>query len=148
MLAAFYSTIRSYLVKNTKINLNEKKYYGLIPLEAIFIGFLTGLVGARGGFLIIPSLMLLNKLTIKEAIGTSLLLISINSFTGFISDPHLNDLNYTNIMYFAFLAIGGVFIGSKLNHLLNPEKLKLGFGFFILTMGICILCKELLLNVN
>jgi uncharacterized membrane protein YfcA len=106
------------------------------------------LVGAGGGFLIIPSLMLFNKLPIKKAIGTSLVLIAINSTIGFFSTPNTNALNYIHILAFVILSIFGVFIGSKINNILKPEKLKLSFGFFILTMGLCILCKELLLKVN
>jgi uncharacterized membrane protein YfcA len=148
MLAAFYSIISSYLLRNKNRKIGIKKYYGLIPIEAILIGFITGLVGAGGGFLIIPSLMLFNKLPIKKAIGTSLVLIAINSTIGFFSTPNTNALNYIHILAFVILSIFGVFIGSKINNILKPEKLKLSFGFFILTMGLCILCKELLLKVN
>jgi uncharacterized membrane protein YfcA len=148
MLAAFYSIISNYLFKNKIRKVGIKKYYGLIPFEGLFIGALTGIVGAGGGFLIIPSLMLFNKLPIKKAIGTSLVLISINSTVGFVSDTNHTSINYSYILLFVILATVGVIIGSKLTNFINPEKLKLSFGFFILTMGLCILCKELLLNVN
>ena len=114
----------------------------LIILEGILIGFLTGLVGAGGGFIIIPALVLLTGLTFKAAVGTSLFIIAINSLVGFLGDL----LNYTMDWQFLFvitgLAVAGILVGNKLSHKVSSTQLRKSFGWFVLIMGCWILIQE------
>lgn len=114
----------------------------LLILEGAIIGFLTGLVGAGGGFLIIPALVWLTGLPFKTAVGTSLFIIAINALLGFLGDV----LNYTIDWKFLFsltaLAVVGIFIGNKLQKQIATDKLKKAFGWLILVTGLWILLKE------
>jgi uncharacterized membrane protein YfcA len=118
----------------------------LVVLEGSLIGLLTGLVGAGGGFLIIPALVLLTGLPFKTAVGTSLLIIAINSLLGFIGDV----LNYTIDWFFLLgisaLAVSGIFIGHYISRFISQEKLRQGFGWFVLISGFYILVRETLLR--
>ena len=109
-----------------------------------FLGVLTGLVGAGGGFLIIPALVLLSKLPMKQAVGTSLLIIAAKSLIGFTGDlsNHIN-INWTLLLTVTALAIVGIFIGDRLSKKIDGNKLKKGFGWFVLLMGIYILAQQL-----
>ncbi|SHF94301.1 hypothetical protein SAMN05444483_103323 [Salegentibacter echinorum] len=123
---------------------NEVHYnYPLIILEGIVVGVLTGIVGAGGGFLIIPALVLLAKLPMKKAVATSLLIIAIKSLIGFIGDIQNQDIDWTFLSIFTALSIVGMFIGIYLNRFINGEKLKKGFGWFVLLMGVYIIWSEL-----
>ncbi len=107
------------------------------------IGVVTGLLGAGGGFLIIPSLVLFLKLPMKTAVGTSLLIIAINSLFGFLFSLKQFQYNWTILLCFTVLAIGGIFIGSKLADKIPGAMLKKGFGWFVLIMSVYIVVKEL-----
>lgn len=116
---------------------------GLIILsEGLVVGTLTGLVGAGGGFLIIPALVIVTGLEMKKAIGTSLLIISVKSLIGFLGDVSNSDMDWTLLTVFAALAIGGIFIGAQLSKLIDGKRLKTAFGWFVLIMGAGILLKE------
>ncbi|WP_289644994.1 sulfite exporter TauE/SafE family protein [Maribacter aestuarii] len=144
MLLASISMIRrkviGYYDENAKVVYN----YPLIVLEGSVVGFLTGLVGAGGGFLIIPALVLLAKLPMKKAVATSLLIIAIKSVIGFIGDVENLNIDWPFLVTFTILSIVGIFIGIWLNRFIAGEKLKKYFGWFVLLMGIYILFKELL----
>jgi len=120
--------------------------YPLIVIEGFIIGILTGIVGAGGGFLIIPALVLLAKLPMKKAVATSLLIIAVKSLIGFIGDIETMDLNWNFLILFSFISIIGIFAGVKLNHFIDGKKLKKAFGWFVLIMAIYILLKETVLN--
>lgn len=117
----------------------------LVVLEGIIIGFLTGLVGAGGGFLIIPALVFLTGLPFKTAVGTSLFIIAINSLMGFLGDV----LNYAMDWQFLFsitlLAVIGILIGNRLQKKISALKLRRAFGWLILLMGSWILLREIIL---
>jgi uncharacterized membrane protein YfcA len=115
-------------------------------LLGLLIGCITGLLGAGGGFLIIPTLVLFLKIPMKRAVGTSLLLIAINSLFGFLFSLKQFHFNWTLLLCFTALAIIGIFIGSKLAAKIPGSLLKRGFGWFILIMGIYIILKELWLK--
>jgi uncharacterized membrane protein YfcA len=115
----------------------------LIILEGALIGFLTGLVGAGGGFLIIPALVLLTGLPFKTAVGTSLFIISINSLMGFLGDVLNYKMDWTFLLLITALAIIGILIGNLLQKKISSARLRKMFGWFILVMGIFILSKEL-----
>ncbi len=118
--------------------------YPLILTEGLLVGVLTGLVGAGGGFLIIPALVILAKMPMKLAIGTSLLSIAIKSLLGFAGDLQTNQaIDWKTLLIFTFLSIIGIFFGGLISQKVEGDKLKKGFGFFVLLMGIYIIAKEL-----
>ncbi len=120
--------------------------YPMILMEGAVVGLLTGLVGAGGGFLIIPALVLFSKLPMKQAVGTSLLIIAAKSLIGFTGDLSHYEMDWTLLGTVTALAIAGIFIGNRLSRNVDGDKLKKAFGWFVLVMGIYILIKELFLN--
>jgi uncharacterized membrane protein YfcA len=122
--------------------------YPLIFVEGIVVGLLTSLVGAGGGFLIIPAMVLLSKLPMKQAVGTSLLIIAANSLIGFIGDATNYRMDWRFLGLITGMAIIGIFIGNWLSTRVSGEKLKKSFGWFVLAMGAYILVKELFFTGN
>ena len=117
----------------------------MLVIFGVLIGFISGLVGAGGGFMIIPSLSIFMKVPIKNAIATSIVIIAINSLSGFTAvlfTPNLK-LNWVILLGFTLIAAAGLIIGLKLNHRIHSEKLKKGFGLFVLLIGITILVMEI-----
>ena len=117
--------------------------YPMIIAEGTIVGLLTGLVGAGGGFLIIPALVILSKLPMKQAVGTSLLIIAAKSLIGFTGDLGKTTMDWPLLLMISGLAIVGIFIGSFLAKRIDADRLKKGFGWFVLVMGIYIIVKEL-----
>lgn len=118
--------------------------YPLIALEGGVVGLLTGIVGAGGGFLIIPALVLLARLPMKMAVGTSLLIIAAKSLLGFLGDLGHQPIEWPFMLLFTTLALGGILIGSWLSGSVANRHLKQGFGWLVLLMGLYILLTELL----
>ncbi len=114
-----------------------------IILLGILVGSVTGLVGAGGGFLIIPALVIIAGLPIKTAIGTSLLIISVNSLMGFLGDIQNDDIHWVFLLEFTGLSIIGIFVGTYASKFVNGQSLKKIFGWFILIMGFYIITREL-----
>jgi uncharacterized membrane protein YfcA len=121
---------------------SAKNNMGII-LEGFLIGMLTGFVGAGGGFLIIPALVYLGKLPMKKAVGTSLLIISANSLFGFTGDLLSRKMDWILLFTVTSLAVVGIFLGHSLSHKVDGPKLKRGFGWFVLVMGIYIIVQQL-----
>ena len=142
MILASVSMIRERKVKSEPAE-KVKYNYPLIIIEGVIVGVLTGIVGAGGGFLIIPALVLLAKLPMKKAVATSLLIIAIKSLIGFIGDVQNFEIDWPFLLIFTSLSIIGIFLGVYLTRFINGEKLKKGFGWFVLIMGIYIVWKEL-----
>ena len=124
----------------------EKKAYKyskvLILAEGTVVGFITGLVGAGGGFIIIPVLVLFSKLDMKKAIATSLVIISIKSLFGFIGDIENHIIDWWFLIKFSSISIIGIFIGQSIGLKTDGSKLKKGFGYFIIIVASSILFKE------
>ncbi len=117
--------------------------YPVILLEGALVGILTGLVGAGGGFLIIPALVLLARMPMKLAVGTSLFIIAAKSLIGFIGDLQGSEvIDWKLLASFTASAVVGIFIGILLSKKIPGEKLKKAFGWFVLVMGIYIIVKE------
>ncbi|WP_299700449.1 sulfite exporter TauE/SafE family protein [uncultured Pontibacter sp.] len=117
--------------------------YGGILAEGLVVGTLTGLVGAGGGFLIIPALVLFSKLDMKMAVGTSLLIIAAKSLFGFIGDIFNYEIDWMFLGIFSAISIAGIFVGTYLSAKIHADKLKTAFGWFVLVMGLYIIGKEL-----
>lgn len=129
--------------KSPQSALTHRKYpYILILIEGLVVGSLTGLVGAGGGFLIIPALVILGRLPMKQAIGTSLVIISAKSLLGFLGESGLRDLDWGFLLSVTAFAILGIFLGMKLSHRIDGARLKPAFGWFVFIMGIYIILKE------
>lgn len=148
MLAASITMIRSRHKENSEEDQEKDRHHKIFPLVllGLFVGVVTGLLGAGGGFLIIPAFVLFLKLPMKTAVGTSLLLIAINSLFGFLFSLKQFEYNWKILLSFTVLAITGIFIGSKLAEKIPGPSLKKGFGWFVLVMGIYIIIKEIFLN--
>jgi uncharacterized protein len=145
MLAASFTMIRSH-EENTATGESEKNRHNkVLPLVilGLLIGLVTGMLGAGGGFLIIPSLVLFLKLPMRTAVGTSLLIIAINSLFGFLFSLKQFEFDWLLILSFTSLSIVGIYIGSRLAEKIPASTLKKGFGWFVLAMGIFIIIKEL-----
>jgi len=121
--------------------------YPIILLEGAVVGVLTGLVGAGGGFLIIPALVLFTGLPMKEAVGTSLMIIAAKSLIGFTGDLSTMTMNWPLLLSVTGIAIAGIFVGNYLSKRIDAAKLKTGFGWFVLVMGIYVILKELVFNI-
>jgi uncharacterized membrane protein YfcA len=143
MVAASFSMIRSKTNKEEVVDGEQNFNYPMILLEGALVGVLTGLVGAGGGFLIIPALVMLSKLPMKQAVGTSLLIIAAKSLIGFTGDLGNSNMDWTLLLSVTALAIAGIFIGDKLSKRIDGNKLKTGFGWFVLLMGIYIIAQQL-----
>ena len=113
--------------------------------QTFTIGIIIGLVGAGGGFLIIPSLVLFAKLPMKKAVGTSLFIIAMNSLIGFLGDVQTITIDWKFLSSFTGISIVGIFIGIYLNKYINETQLKKGFAYFVLFMATFILVKEIVL---
>lgn len=146
MLGVAYSMIR--VRKTVEYNVDAKKskyYYPMIALEGGLVGLLTGIVGAGGGFLIVPALVLLAKLPIKEAIGTSMFIIAAKSLIGFMGDIQSGQaIDWMFLLTFSGLTVVGIGIGIYISKYISSNKLKSSFGVFVLIMSIVILGKELI----
>ncbi|PKA82352.1 hypothetical protein ATE92_0480 [Ulvibacter sp. MAR_2010_11] len=142
MALAAYSMLRSNSIKEEGTKCSPYSL-PLIIVEGFGVGMLTGIVGAGGGFLIIPALVLLAKLPMKKAVATSLLIIAIKSLIGFIGDVQNMDIDWTFLLSFSSLSIVGIFIGTSMNRFIDGQKLKKGFGWFVLLMAVYIIVKEI-----
>lgn len=146
MLLASFS-----MILDNKKNLEEQeeeiasaeKHTLALPLLGVLTGLITGLVGAGGGFIIIPILVILAGLSMKKAVGTSLLIIAINSLLGFLGDVTHTRIDWVFLLIFTFLAMLGIILGVYLNKFFDGRKLRKAFGWFVLVMGFYIMYKEI-----
>jgi uncharacterized membrane protein YfcA len=144
MLLASFSMIKGRKKKITTSEANDIVYnYPLIALEGTVIGVFSGIVGAGGGFLIIPTLVLLAKLPMKKAVGTSLCVVAVNSLFGFVGDLSNFEIDWKFLLTFTGISILGILLGIYLSKYISGHKLKKGFGYFTLIMAFYIVYKEL-----
>ncbi|WP_010251104.1 sulfite exporter TauE/SafE family protein [Myroides injenensis] len=127
-------------VSNTSTD-NKNSPFSL-SIQGVLIGLLAGTVGAGGGFLIIPALVLFANIPMKKAIGTSLCIIAIQSLIGFLGDLKHTPIDWELLLTFSAISIIGIFIGIALTKFIPDNNLKKGFGYFVLTMAIYIIIKE------
>jgi len=140
MLIAAGLMFRNKKTSDEQIDTEKSQRWWIIAIEGLVVGVLTGLVGVGGGFLIVPALVLLGGLSMHLAIGTSLVIIALKSFSGFFKYLEvLEDLNLSVNweLVFIFILIGAVgsFAGRSIGTKLSGEKLKKGFAVFLLFMG-------------
>ncbi len=144
-LVMFASAIKMILPsKNTDDINNQNYYYFKIITFGSLIGIIAGFVGSGGGFLIIPALVYLTNTPMKLAVGTSLFIIAAQSLLGFLGDViNQHYLDWKFLFTFSGLAIVGIYLGNLLSERIDGNKLKKGFGYFVLTMSILIFVKEI-----
>ncbi len=143
MLAMSISMIRSRN-KLTVVPADQARNMLPLLLQGIVVGIVTGLLGAGGGFLIIPALVLFGKLPMKTAVGSSLTIMTFSSLFGFFSTYAEYHINWVQLLSFTAIAVSGIFIGTSLSDRISGASLKKGFGWFVLMMGIYVLTKELM----
>ncbi|NBP67428.1 MAG: sulfite exporter TauE/SafE family protein [Cytophagia bacterium] len=143
MVLASISMIRG----KKEISSDKQKFRSvLVAAEGMLIGFLTGLVGAGGGFLIIPALVFLTGLKFKTAVGTSLFIIAVNSLSGFLGDVFNYTIDWPFLLSITSLAVAGIFMGNLFANKISSLSLRKAFGWLILIMGSWILVKEIVLQ--
>ncbi|MEI6948576.1 sulfite exporter TauE/SafE family protein [Paraflavisolibacter sp. H34] len=145
MLAASISMIRGGSKEAPETPCTHCERFIKLLGYGVAIGGITGLLGAGGGFLLIPALVFLVKMPMKKAVGTSLLIIAVNSLVGFAGDTGHVAINWSFLLTISAIAAGGIYLGGLLGKKIDGAKLKKGFGWFVLLMGIYILIRELLL---
>lgn len=139
------------LLSSIKMILGNKKMeaktvtpqYLLLATQGIGVGVITGMIGAGGGFLIVPALVMLLNLDMKKAIGTSMLIISFNSLLGFISSPKISEIHWGFLLGFTGISILGMLFGIQIGKKIDSKKLRPIFGWFVLTMGIYMIIREI-----
>ena len=142
MFMAGYSMLKTK--KERELVEVGSKYLAVAGIQLFFVGILIGLIGAGGGFLIIPALLKFAKLPMKKAIGTSLLIITINSLIGFVGDVQNTDIDWAFLLKFTTFSVIGIFIGLYIQKFINETYLKKIFGIFVLLISIFIIFKEFL----
>ena len=140
MLLASISMIKKG--KDEELVSKGQPYYKTF-VQGLIIGTITGIIGAGGGFLYVPALVLWANIPMKKAVGTSLIIVTINSLIGFIGDVQTLDIEWGFLLIFTLISILGIILGVFLSKFVSGPKLKKSFGFFVLIMAIYIIFKEL-----
>lgn len=140
MLLASISMIRKG--KDEEEVSKSQPYYKTF-VQGLIIGTITGVIGAGGGFLYVPALVLWANIPMKKAVGTSLIIVTINSLIGFMGDVQTLDIEWGFLLIFTLISILGIILGVFSSKFVSGPKLKKSFGFFVLIMAIYIIFKEL-----
>lgn len=143
MIPAAFSMLKKREENPKKESENVNYNYPLILIEGLIVGGITGIIGAGGGFLIIPALVILAHVEMKVAIGTSLIIIASKSLLGFFFGDALSmQIDWGFLSIFTSLSFIGILIGSYLSNFIEGSKLKKGFGYFIIVMAVFIFYME------
>lgn len=149
MLASAISMIRSATSLSILPSVPSSSNRMTVGIAGMLVGFVTGVVGAGGGFLIIPVLVNFFHLSIRRAVATSLLIIAINSFFGLMGDlEKFRDFDWYLLLGYTLFTIGGIFAGFSLSKKISSSLLKKIFGYFILAVALAILITEVSGNHN
>ena len=140
MLLASISMIKKG--KDEDVVSKSQPYYKTF-VQGLIIGTITGVIGAGGGFLYVPALVLWANIPMKKAVGTSLIIVTINSLIGFLGDVQTLDIEWVFLLTFTLISIFGIILGVFLSKFISGPKLKKSFGYFVLVMAIYIIYKEL-----
>ncbi|MCC5929687.1 MAG: sulfite exporter TauE/SafE family protein [Cyclobacteriaceae bacterium] len=143
MLFSAVSMIRPPRQADNTEEPSDAKKYTMIMIQGTIVGMVTGIVGAGGGFLIVPALVLMARLPIQLAVGTSLLIIAANSLIGFAGDVNQQPIEWTFLLSFTGFAVTGMLLGIYLGKFISPLILRKGFGYFLILMASFILTQEL-----
>lgn len=150
ILFAILMLLASIKMIQKKERIRQHKYsepnYTLLASQGLMVGIITGFIGAGGGFLIVPALVMLLGISMKEAVATSLFIISVNSLIGFGSSLDKISIDWAFLLTFTSISVIGILLGVSFSKRIESAKLKPIFGWFVLTMGIWIIIKELLLT--
>jgi uncharacterized membrane protein YfcA len=138
---AAYSMLKKKKVQEIKPVFDIKR----LALQGAVLGVIMGLLGAGGGFMVVPVLVLIAGMEMKKAIGTSLMIISVNALSGFIAGASgLENIDWIFLVKFTVLMVAGILTGGYLTSKIDSQKLKTGFAWFITGVGAYILVKEFL----
>lgn len=130
--------------RSTEADISLNKNNGVINfIGGILIGVLTGFVGIGGGFVIVPALIKIADLPMKNAVGTSLLIVTLNSAFGFAGSLSNLIIDWNLIILFSVFALSGMLAGNLLSKKINGANLKVAFGWFVMVAGILIIINEL-----
>lgn len=148
ILAAFavlMITASISMLRKKKENLEKvKRSKFSVGIQGVVTGFVTGFVGAGGGFMILPVLINVLKLPLRIAIGTSLAIIAINTLFGFfVSLVESSKINWELQLTVLVIALIGSFLGFKISTRIDDRKLKKGFGWFVFIVGFAILAERI-----
>lgn len=143
MISASYSMIKKK-TQSQKIATTASVRFASISFLGLIVGMIAGFVGAGGGFLIIPALVLVAGLSMRVAVGTSLLIIALQSLFGFAGDVFRGlNFEWSLLSIVAIISIVGILVGSTFAHKIKEQKLKTAFGWFVLFMGLLILSEQI-----
>ena len=144
MLLASYMMLRPVELTDKP---HEPRETWKIAIDGLIVGVITGLVGVGGGFLIVPALVLLGGMAIHAAVATSLVIIALKSYSGFykyidVLEQQNLELDWTTLMIVTALGVLGSYAGAKIANRMPQDKLKKGFGYFLILMGLYILGRS------
>jgi uncharacterized membrane protein YfcA len=139
------------MLKKSKIRISHfRKRTVLGPMMLIggfLLGIFVGLIGAGGGFLMVPALMIFARMPIKRAVGTSLIIVCLNCLVGFfLGDFFTMEPDWNFLLSFVAVSFVGIIIGGALSAHINSQKLKTGFGYFILLIAVFVFVMEFVLH--
>lgn len=142
MIAASYAMIKKKR-EQKPMEAHPLMRVALIAFEGLIVGLIAGFVGAGGGFLIIPALVILAGLSMRIAIGTSLMIIALQSLLGFAGDVSRGVVfDGPLLAKVATVAAIGIIVGSAVAHKVKEQQLRTAFGWFVLIMGFTILVEQ------
>ena len=158
MLVSAAMMYRNSLASSTSVELPEptdklsvapQSLWWLIAIQGVVVGMITGLVGVGGGFLIVPALVLLGRIPMRMTIGTSLVIIALNSFVGFAKynqefQESGDVINWATIASFALIGALGAVAGQRIGQSLNQNTLRRGFAIFLVVLAIVVFAAEIL----